>query len=398
MRIKFTGTAINEIININNANHYNYYNGGAGDDVYVISPKLTKNIEISDATGSNKINLPNSMTITKTTFSVNGVQYTLSSGTTITINSSSADNLKFVFGDLNQDADPTTPAGQTDFLAATVTKTFAEMGTLFGVDTTKLVAGAAPTVSTIVSAATPAVITTSASGLAIGTVTVSNSTPTFTLTSNAITGTPIQEGQSLTFTVTPSSVVNTETTLNLDILGQAVGGITTQAATTAFSPDVQSITFPVGSSAAKLVTVNVVNDNVIEGVRGYAAELLTSSNAVISSVSGTITDPTAQPLSKISITGAGTDNGSSGHVQFQVASGNYKHTITNFTAGDVIAFPSGQSPSVDDSQAANGIVDLTYALNGTKAVIELTGLTNAASLFFVSSFNNAFGAGTITSY
>ncbi|MDD5754864.1 MAG: hypothetical protein PHN45_08945, partial [Methylococcales bacterium] len=111
--VKFTGTVVNDIITINNSQSYNYYNGGVGDDVYIISPKLTKNIEISDATGLNTINLPNGMTLTKIVFSANGVQYTLNSGTTITINSSHADNLKFVFGNLNQDADLTTSAGQT---------------------------------------------------------------------------------------------------------------------------------------------------------------------------------------------------------------------------------------------------------------------------------------------
>jgi hypothetical protein len=165
--VKFTGTAVNDIVNVNNSQSYNYYNGGVGDDVYVISPKLTKSIEISDATGSNKVNLPNGITLTKVVFSGNGVQCTLNSGAIITINSKNSNDLKFVFGNLNQDADLTTPAGQAEFLAATVTKTFAETGTLFGIDTTKLVAGAAPIVSTTVNTTNPVMPMVSATDLTI---------------------------------------------------------------------------------------------------------------------------------------------------------------------------------------------------------------------------------------
>jgi Ca2+-binding RTX toxin-like protein len=182
--VKFTGTAINEIINVNNSQPYNYYNGGAGDDVFVISSKLTKNIEISDATGTNKINLPNGIVITKAIFSVNGVQYTLSSGVTITINSKNADNLKFVFGDLDQDADISTSVGQTAFFAATVTKTFAETAAIFGIDATKLVAGAAPTVSTVS-------MTVSAAEIAIAVTTFTTPSTvslTYTISGDTITG------------------------------------------------------------------------------------------------------------------------------------------------------------------------------------------------------------------
>ncbi|MDD5754139.1 MAG: hypothetical protein PHN45_05230, partial [Methylococcales bacterium] len=182
--VKFTGIAINEIINVNNSQPYNYYNGGAGDDVFVISSKLTKNIEISDATGTNKINLPNGIVITKAIFSVNGVQYTLSSGVTITINSKSANNLIFVFGDLDQDADISTSAGQTAFFAATVTKTFAETAAIFGIDATKLVAGAAPTVSTVSMTVSAAEI-----AIAVTTFTTPSTAPlTYAISGDTITG------------------------------------------------------------------------------------------------------------------------------------------------------------------------------------------------------------------
>jgi hypothetical protein len=90
----------------------------------------------------------------------------------------------------------------------------------------------------------------------------------FTLTSSAA-GTPTQEGNTITFTVTPSSVVTADTNLTINLTGSTVGAITTQASPTDFSPNSTTVSFAAGDTAAKTAIVTVVADGVSEGIEGY---------------------------------------------------------------------------------------------------------------------------------
>ena len=132
--------------------------------------------------------------------------------------------------------------------------------------------------------------------------------PTFTMTSNAVAGVSTQEGRQITFTVTPNSVVNAATTLNLNIIGQALNSITATTATTDFSA-VQPITFAVGATAPQTVTVTVANDGKVDGIRAYDAQLLNSTFSKVADVAGTITDPV--PTITLASAAASVNEGSS---------------------------------------------------------------------------------------
>lgn len=98
------------------------------------------------------------------------------------------------------------------------------------------------------------------------------------------------------------------------------------------------------------------------------------------------------------INAAGVSNASGGDKKFFVSLGNYTHEIKNFQAGDSILFPSGQTPSLNNDNLKDGKVSLQYASNGQIAVIELTGLSNDASIGGLTSFKNVFGIGSISDF
>lgn len=130
----------------------------------------------------------------------------------------------------------------------------------------------------------------SATGASVTTTFVDAPAPTFTMTSSA-TGVPTQEGRTITFTVTPSSVVNAATQLSVNLVGSTVGGIAATTSPSDFT-SASTLTFAAGDTAAKTVTVTVVSDGVTEGIEGYKAQLLDSNFAEKATVLGTVTDPT----------------------------------------------------------------------------------------------------------
>ncbi|MBK1640738.1 hypothetical protein CKO12_02355 [Chromatium okenii] len=118
---------------------------------------------------------------------------------------------------------------------------------------------------------------------------------TFTLTSNAITGTPTQEGNVITFTVMPTSVVATPTTMMLNLTAPATPvAVLSSASPADFTPSATTVTFAAGDTAAKTVNVTVVADSWSEGLEAYEVNLLKVDSSALSSagkVSGLINDP-----------------------------------------------------------------------------------------------------------
>lgn len=82
---------------------------------------------------------------------------------------------------------------------------------------------------------------------------------------------------------------------------------------------------------------------------------------------------------------------------FNVAAGNYTYNIAGFGAGDKLVFPTAALATIVNADFTDGIVDVQYASGGTTTVIHLTGVPAAtdAAIFGVTSFNTAFGAGTL---
>jgi hypothetical protein len=151
-------------------------------------------------------------------------------------------------------------------------------------------------------------LSTPSTGAALGTATAStlipdNAAPTFTLASDGVAGTPTQEGKTITFTITPSGIVDKDTVLTVNLTGQAVGGITSTASASDFSA-AQTVTFKAGETLAKTTSITVADDSTTEGIEGYKASLLDSTFTEKASTTGTITDPTTTYV----LTGASTVN------------------------------------------------------------------------------------------
>jgi hypothetical protein len=104
-------------------------------------------------------------------------------------------------------------------------------------------------------------------------------TTRFTLSSDAIGSVPTPEGGFIVFTVTPNEFLLSDTDLALNLVPASD-----------FSPASQTIAFKAGETSARTVAVQVIEDNLAEGVKSYQATLLEGSVAV-SAISGLTSDP-----------------------------------------------------------------------------------------------------------
>lgn len=113
---------------------------------------------------------------------------------------------------------------------------------------------------------------------------------TFTLTSTG-TGVEVQEGSTITFTVTPNSAVNANTTLVLNVQGKALGAVTSTASAADFEAS-PSITFAQGDTAPKTITLKVATDTAVEGREAYAVDVIdtTAYASRGNQLTGVITD------------------------------------------------------------------------------------------------------------
>ena len=114
--------------------------------------------------------------------------------------------------------------------------------------------------------------------------------PTFTLTSNAIAGAATTEGNTITYTITPSSVTDKAYTFTLSTQGDTIGGVAGLASGPDFSPAASTVTFAAGTTTAQTVIQTVVADGITEGLEGYKTTLLNSSLTAVGSISGLIND------------------------------------------------------------------------------------------------------------
>lgn len=94
---------------------------------------------------------------------------------------------------------------------------------------------------------------------------------------------------------------------------------------------------------------------------------------------------------------AGALDAADADVIFEIANATYTQEITNFAAGDILDFPAGNNPTVNNSSYTDGIVDVQFALSGTVTTIQITGLDAATDVQLngVADFDTVFGAGTI---
>jgi len=184
-------------------------------------------------------------------------------------------------------------------------------------------------------------------GITLGTSTVTTAiadpaAPTFTLTSNAVAGLPTEEGQTITYTITPSSITDKAYTFTFSTQGDTLGGVAAAASASDFSPAAVPLTFAAGTTTPQTVLQAIVNDGIIEGLEGYKTSLLDSTNAAIASKTGTITDPTSGSGSGTTYTlTTGTDagaafGGTTGNDTFIGTASDTAAATDTFTAVDVL--------------------------------------------------------------
>ena len=208
-------------------------------------------------------------------------------------------------------------------------------------------------------------------------VTATAGVDTFNIASGTYTGTigNFASGDKLSFFSGASLTVMPDANQADGIQQISAADPTTGATTT--------ITFSGLTAAQDAGVFNVDSFNTLfgAGTISYAAAVIPTTTA---SLSATV------------LTGAGT----AGVDTFNIASGTYAATISNFANGDKLSFFTGASLTVlPDSNQTDGIQQISAAdpATGATATITLTGLTSVqdAGVFNVSSFNTIFGAGTI---
>ena len=101
--------------------------------------------------------------------------------------------------------------------------------------------------------------------------------------------------------------------------------------------------------------------------------------------------------STVAVSAAGNSNAATSNITYTFAAGDYAYSIAGFGTGDVLDFPAGNTPSVNNSSYTDGAVTLAWANNGTTVSVTLTGLAPATDQMLNSStdFSAAFGAGAV---
>lgn len=98
------------------------------------------------------------------------------------------------------------------------------------------------------------------------------------------------------------------------------------------------------------------------------------------------------------ITGEGTTLSTAGlDTTFVVTPGTYTHTIEGFDAGDVIDFPDGAEPTVNNNDFTDGVIELQWASSGNIVTLQVSDLPIADEIILsgIDQWDTVFGEGTI---
>lgn len=191
--------------------------------------------------------------------------------------------------------------------------------------------------------------------------TVPTPNPTVTLTPASST---VAEGNALTFTVTLSVPLLTDTTYTYNVTGDTKNGALNAASAGDFGSVTNTITIPAGSTSYQF-TVTATADGVTEGLEGYKVTLFDNSLNVVktSDVVG-ITD-SAAPITSQTFTlttGADAGTGFSGNT----ANDSFIASF-NFTSADALDTSSTTLTAGDNLNGAAGIDTLSITVSGGTA-------------------------------
>ena len=346
------------------SNNGTTYRGLGGDDTYILSNSIAANaaITIVDTSGANTIQLVDGLSIASSKFAADAVQLTLSNGAVVTINGAS--NFSY---DLGGNA----TAGVTGS-SNTLTSFAATMGVA--------------TLPTSGSTAGTSDISISNNGIS------STASPTFTVTKTA---SKVAEGSDVTFTITASSAVSSDTTFSWSAMGDTNGSTVTAATNADITTLSGSATIASGSTSATFV-VGAVADASVEGLEGMKVSIFDTNASPIAS-STVLIDNTGSAATSQSFTGsAGVNNFTGGDgddsFDFSIAAslqdidkldgGSGADTLTvNYTAAGSLKPDLENIETVIFTNSAGATNDLTInAVDTASGYDKITNLSSSGGL------------------
>jgi hypothetical protein len=235
-----------------------------------------------------------------------------------------------------------------------------------------------------------------------GSLTGSSTAPTGPSTAVTIAST----NSSTLFDASGSNVAYTvsEGTYGATIIGFSVGDSISFSGVAAASLSVDNLN---GSDGSVVITGNFGSNLVDLTLNGLSA---TQDSAILGpstfnnlfgagSLGSVTATPAGTAVAVSSSNAVAGFNASAANFAYSIAEGTYETTITGFGPGDSLSFfgSNTASLSVDNSSGSDGIVLVTGVLNGQAVDVILAGLSSAldSQVIGVSSFNTAFGAGSI---
>jgi len=195
----------------------------------------------------------------------------------------------------------------------------------------------------------------------------------------------VDEGSSLTFTITPSGTVTEATELFLQLTGSTVGAITSGTDAADFSSVLSSVSFAVGDSTAKTVAITVTEDSTAEGAEAYQAQLLDSTFTAVSgtALTGTVNDNVNAPQSLSLTTSADNLSGAGGNDTFSASAA-------------TAATQQFQSADTLDGGAGTDTFNLTIANAATFIASNVSNIENVISQFTAAGTLSLSGSSGIT--
>jgi len=191
--------------------------------------------------------------------------------------------------------------------------------------------------ATLSNASTGSTISSSANSTTL-TITNDDAATSFAVTSDGATNNA--EGDTVTFTVTPSGTVTDATTFTYSITGNTLSGAADAASSTDFDNASGTISFAAGATGAQTTVIQLISNDGSESLEGYTFTLLDSSLASAGSVDGQIIDGTSGQSLLLTST-ADNLTGSSGNDTFSAVLDGTTSANTTLSAADQLDGAAG---------------------------------------------------------
>jgi hypothetical protein len=199
----------------------------------------------------------------------------------------------------------------------------------------------------------------------------------------------------------PSSVVGSSTSGVVTVgFGTANGQLASTVKLLAGATDISS-KYVADAAVAGTVTFTPVAGQVELTAQTLTATVADAAGNVSVSASSAATYTFDNAIGITSINVLATPYGASAaNYAYSVAEGTYALTIDGFSAGDLIAFKGTSAPAVSivNTSATDGVVAITASYGSNVVDMTLTGVApvSDAQVLGVTSFNNVFGAGSLS--